>query len=66
MTGSHTQASVADFTMLKVIGKGSFGKVCVLVLVCSRQVLLARHNSSQRLYAIKVLSKELIIRQVCF
>ena len=39
--------------MLKVIGKGSFGKV-----------LLARHNASQRIYAVKVLSKELIIRQV--
>lgn len=39
--------------MLKVIGKGSFGKV-----------LLARHNATQRIYAVKVLSKELIIRQV--
>lgn len=48
----NKKASVQDFTMLKVIGKGSFGKV-----------LVARHNASRKLYAIKVLSKDAIVRQ---
>lgn len=48
----NKKASVADFTMLKVIGKGSFGKV-----------FLARHTASEKLYAVKVLNKDLIIRQ---
>lgn len=46
------KACVTDFTMLKVIGKGSFGKV-----------LLGKHKASGRLFAIKVLSKDAIIKQ---
>lgn len=46
------KASVDDFVMLKVIGKGSFGKV-----------LLGKHKASGRIYAVKVLSKEAIIKQ---
>eukprot|EP00051_Salpingoeca_urceolata_P014245 m.180984 g.180984 ORF g.180984 m.180984 type:complete len:505 (+) comp18025_c0_seq6:558-2072(+) len=46
------KATIDDFTLLKVIGKGSFGKV-----------LLARHNAQQVVFAIKVLNKEAIIRQ---
>lgn len=48
------RASVDDFTMLKVIGKGSFGKV-----------LLGKHKITDKIYAIKVLSKDAIVKQVC-
>ena len=47
------QASVEDFMMMKVIGKGSFGRV-----------LLGKHINSGTIYAIKVLSKEAIVKQV--
>lgn len=46
------KACVDDFIMIKVIGKGSFGKV-----------LLGRHKASGIVYAIKVLSKEAIVKQ---
>lgn len=42
----------SDFEFLHVIGKGSFGKV-----------LLARHKCDSKHYAVKVLSKRLILRQ---
>jgi serum/glucocorticoid-regulated kinase 3 len=41
--------TIDDFVLLKVVGKGSFGRV-----------LLARLKTSDRLYAIKVLSKKAI------
>lgn len=50
--GADTKASVKDFEMLKVIGKGSFGRV-----------LLGKHIRTGTCYAIKVLSKEAIVRQ---
>ena len=46
------KASVKNFSMLRVIGKGSFGKV-----------ILAKHNRSDQMYAIKVMEKEIIIEQ---
>ena len=46
------RATVTDFEMLKVIGKGSFGKV-----------LLGKHLKNGVAYAIKVLSKEAIVKQ---
>eukprot|EP00038_Savillea_parva_P019422 m.27445 g.27445 ORF g.27445 m.27445 type:complete len:522 (+) comp4415_c0_seq1:58-1623(+) len=49
---SDGKASVQDFEMLKVIGKGSFGRV-----------LLGKHIRTGTCYAIKVLSKEAIVRQ---
>lgn len=45
-------AKPTDFEFLKLIGKGSFGKV-----------LLARHNSEGKIYAVKVLSKKVILKR---
>lgn len=40
-----------DFTLIKVIGRGAFG-----------EVQLVRHNSTQKVYAMKLLSKfEMVI-----
>jgi len=50
--GENSKASVKDFLMMKIIGKGSFGKV-----------LLCKQNNSKKFFAIKVLSKDLIIKQ---
>eukprot|EP00040_Diaphanoeca_grandis_P029086 m.169374 g.169374 ORF g.169374 m.169374 type:complete len:482 (-) comp31565_c0_seq1:85-1530(-) len=46
------RASILDFIMLKVIGKGSFGKV-----------LLSQHTRSDQVYAVKVMDKETILEQ---
>ncbi|CAI2363261.1 unnamed protein product [Moneuplotes crassus] len=46
-TEKKTKVSIDDFEMLKVIGRGSFGKV-----------LLVRHKETMRLYAMKSLRKE--------
>eukprot|EP00128_Syssomonas_multiformis_P001256 Colp12_sorted_trinity150504_noHs@35500 len=43
------KASIHDFYLLKVIGKGSFGKV-----------MLAKHKETNKIYGIKVLSKKAI------
>ncbi|EDQ89836.1 uncharacterized protein MONBRDRAFT_32206 [Monosiga brevicollis MX1] len=48
----NKRATAADFEMLKVIGKGSFGKV-----------LLGKHKKDNKLYAVKVLSKDAIVKQ---
>lgn len=42
--------SISDFELLKVLGKGSYGKV-----------LLTRHLKTKKLYAMKIIKKELII-----
>jgi serine/threonine protein kinase len=42
----------SHFEFLKVIGKGSFGKV-----------FLARHKEEQKIYAVKVLQKTLIVKR---
>lgn len=44
-----SKISKADFTMIKVIGKGSYGKV-----------LLVKKNDTGKLYAMKVLKKTFI------
>ncbi|KAG9509814.1 RAC serine/threonine-protein kinase [Fragariocoptes setiger] len=58
-TGAHSRRgnankkmSLDDFLPIKLIGRGSWGKV-----------MLSREKSTQRLYAIKVLKKQMIISQ---
>ena len=46
-----TSISIDDFTLLKVVGRGSFGKV-----------YLARKKDNRQIYAIKTLKKDFIIR----
>ncbi|XP_051878749.1 serine/threonine-protein kinase Sgk3 isoform X2 [Pristis pectinata] len=48
----NPQAKPTDFVFLKLIGKGSFGKV-----------LLAKHKTDGKLYAIKVLHKKVILKK---
>uniref|UniRef100_A0AAY4E6H2 Serine/threonine-protein kinase Sgk1 n=1 Tax=Denticeps clupeoides TaxID=299321 RepID=A0AAY4E6H2_9TELE len=48
----ETQIKPSDFDYLKIIGKGSFGKV-----------LLARHKESTEYYAVKVLQKKIILKK---
>uniref|UniRef100_A0A668TEG1 Uncharacterized protein n=1 Tax=Oreochromis aureus TaxID=47969 RepID=A0A668TEG1_OREAU len=47
-----SQIKPCDFDYLKIIGKGSFGKV-----------LLARHKESTKYYAVKVLQKKIIMKK---
>ncbi|XP_050403575.1 serine/threonine-protein kinase Sgk1 isoform X2 [Patella vulgata] len=47
-----TSVRPSDFEFLKVIGKGSFGKV-----------LLARHRKESKVYAVKVLQKQAIMKR---
>lgn len=49
---SNPSAKPSDFHFLKVIGKGSFGKV-----------LLARHRTDDEFYAVKVLQKKAILKK---
>lgn len=49
---SNPSAKPNDFHFLKVIGKGSFGKV-----------LLARHRADDQFYAVKVLQKKAILKK---
>ena len=50
--GSTGRVSLHDFTLLKVVGKGSFGKV-----------MQVRKRDSKRVYAMKVLHKSNIVRR---
>ena len=48
--GKNAAPSLADFKMLVVLGKGTFGKV-----------FLAEFNKNKKLYAIKVIRKDILI-----
>lgn len=50
--GSKRRIGVKDFTLLKVVGKGSFGKV-----------MMVRKKDNRRIYAMKVLRKANIIKR---
>ncbi|XP_070767367.1 serine/threonine-protein kinase Sgk2b [Enoplosus armatus] len=52
MNTQTSQMKPSDFDYLKVIGKGSFGKV-----------LLARHRKHGGFYAVKVLQKQMIVKR---
>ena len=49
---NKTKASPKDFTVLKLIGTGSFG-----------EVFLVERNSTGKLYAMKVLKKDKIVEK---
>jgi len=51
-TRRHSSVGLEDFFLLKVIGKGSFGKV-----------MLVRKRDTQQVYAMKVLAKEDVIKR---
>uniref|UniRef100_A0A671Z2W7 Serine/threonine-protein kinase Sgk1 n=1 Tax=Sparus aurata TaxID=8175 RepID=A0A671Z2W7_SPAAU len=52
VSGRNCSIKPCDFDYLKIIGKGSFGKV-----------LLARHKESTKYYAVKVLQKKIIMKK---
>jgi serine/threonine protein kinase len=49
---TNNKISIDDFSILTVIGKGSYGKV-----------LLVKKNDDQKVYAMKVLKKKSMIRR---
>jgi serine/threonine protein kinase len=51
-SSSFRRPCLDDYTLLKVLGKGSFGKV-----------LLVRKKANDRLYAMKVLRKDLVVKR---
>ena len=72
MMRSNSQAQtikVTDFNFIKVLGKGSFGKVNLadmssftFIFVCFQVVLAERKGISDELYAIKILKKDIIVQ----
>ena len=63
----------ADFHYIKVLGRGSFGKVCLghwpltfdMIIDVEKghfKVLMAQHKTTREMFAIKCLSKEALIR----
>ena len=60
--------TIDDFHFMKVLGKGSFGKVnfihldFISISLVSRQVLLGEHKATGEVFAIKILNKDAIIQ----
>ena len=52
MNDDQIEAKLEDFQIKKMIGQGSFGKV-----------YLVAHNTTQDLYAMKVIRKDTILEQ---
>lgn len=53
---TESRISLADFNILKVIGRGSYAKVLMVEL-----------KSTKRIYAMKVIKKELVMdEEVCY
>lgn len=50
--GARHAVNIDDFTIIKVIGRGSFGKV-----------YMVRKNDSGSYYAMKVLKKEMVLKR---
>lgn len=48
----NKEYKIDDFTLLRVIGKGCFGKI-----------LLVRETATEKIYAMKVLKKKLLQKQ---
>ncbi|XP_041927693.1 protein kinase C eta type-like isoform X1 [Alosa sapidissima] len=61
---------ISDFTFLQVLGKGSFGKYLGSSLTAAivsydegiKHVMLCRLNNSERVFAVKVLKKDIILQ----
>ena len=63
----HRRYHLEDFHFIKVLGKGSFGKVCIFrtqnnYLCFDFKVMLAEKKASDEVYAVKVLKKDVILQ----
>lgn len=71
MEPARSRVSLDDFSLLRVIGRGSFGKVkwkkaCIYSRIHAHmcafsKVILTRNRKDSRLYAIKVLKKRAVV-----
>lgn len=60
--GGNQKVTLNDFDLLKVLGRGAFGKVnFVLLLALTLQVMLVEKKDTKQVYAMKSLHKEEII-----
>jgi hypothetical protein len=63
----NVTVTVSDFDILCLIGEGAYGKVRFFVVVNDplmvNQVFQVRHRRNRKLYAMKVMSKEYLIKK---